>query len=105
MTTDIRLTTRTALADGQAPDEHRLLVKRAAAELLAEGTPPTAASIRVRVGTEIGAGVIDSALHEWWQELSRRLAATRFRTDSQQSLVDTVNEHAGIAPSDAHATV
>src|SRR5262245_36409957 len=92
MTTDLPFLPAAGLSSTDAPAEIRLLVKRAAAELLAEGTPPTAASVRLRIGHG-SAQAVNDALHEWWQDLGRRLAATRLRADHQpQSATDDAAE-------------
>lgn len=84
----------------EPPNDTRTLVKRVADELLTEGVRPTVASIRSRIGRG-SASTINQALHEWWQELSRRLAAAHSRPDLPQpvakaadQLWDTALEHA-----------
>ena len=69
----------------------RTLVKQTADRLLAEGIRPTVASVRQRTGRG-SAGTINTALHEWWQELAQRLAAIANRPELPTPLIEAADQ-------------
>jgi chromosome segregation ATPase len=87
-----------------AADNTRLLVKRAADELLADGERPTVASVRNRIGRG-SASTINEALREWWTELSQRFAKARSQPDLPGPLVDATNQLWGAALEHAHSAL
>ena len=87
-----------------ASDDTRLLVKRAADELLTDGVRPTVVSVRGRIGRG-SATTINAALREWWTELSQRLAKARSPPDLPGPLADAANRLWSTALEHAHGAL
>ena len=84
-----------------ATDNTRLLTKRAADELLADGQRPTVANVRNRIGRG-SAGTINAALQEWWADLSQRLAQARSRPDVPAPIAEAMSQLWAAALEQAH---
>lgn len=87
--------------DETIPQNTRVLVKRVADELLAEGHRPTVANVRARTGRG-SASTINAALKEWWQELARRIAEARARPDVPSPLLEVADHLWTAALDQAH---
>src|SRR4030065_164620 len=84
-----------------ATDNTRLLTKRAADELLADGQRPTVANVRNRIGRG-SAGTINAALQEWWADLSQRLAQAGSRPEVPAPIAEAMSQLWAAALEQAH---
>lgn len=84
-----------------ATDNTRLLAKRAADELLADGDRPTVANVRHRIGRG-SASTINAALQEWWAELSQRLVQARSQPEVPAPLAEAMSQLWTAALEQAH---